>query len=772
MKRNIVVLSDGTGNAASSIWRTNVWRVFESIDLSGPDQVAFYDDGVGTSSFKPLALFGGAFGWGLKRNVIEIYKFLCRNYQPDAEIFAFGFSRGAFTIRMVVGLVTTQGLVPYYSEGDLNRKAVAAYRAFRKENFHSIHGMEIVLRWLRDKLIKVKSYVLDQQSYDKDDNTQVQSIRFVGLWDTVAAYGFPIQEMTHGISQWIWPLEFPDRKLSDKVYRARHALAIDDARTTFHPVLWTEEKEGKPVADSDGIRHIKDERISQVWFSGMHSNVGGGYPDDSLAFVPLCWLMREAQDYGLRFKYAPKADPDAFLHATSSSDKDGRLYDSRRGLGGYYRYGPRLVHNLCHARFSRRQDDTVVIDTPKIHESALQRMVNGSHAYAPIGLPARYAVVTEKGEILEGPKNSCESPEQSAGRADAQEQVWNIVWWRRIVYFLTVFASLHLLVFPLVHQTSPAEEFSTPFRFVSETVRIAGAFLPRFVTVWWLDSFAANPRTLLIGVVVVVGLIWLGAYLGGVITDKMRSIWRGDPSPDPGPIKFLNAGVYRLRTSRPYRYVMDCMKRYILPFFCALGTAYVVAALVSHAFFNVADAAGAVCKDTPEASLIDVTRATHGKRGGKVNARSRFQADKLCWASGLFLRQGVSYYITVEQEDGSKEPWLYVRYPTDLGGFDIGSHSDWRSRTWLFAAVPLRRVWLKPYARIIARVGRVGTDEYSFDPDLPRKALIESQGAPFKPRRSGELFLYLNGSVIGIPGLAKAFYHHNSGRARVIVEQR
>src|SRR6202140_5919129 len=106
MARKIILLSDGTGNAASKVWRTNVWRTFESLDLSNSDQVAFYDDGVGTSSFKPLAILGGAFGYGLKRNVIDIYKFVCRNYQTDAdEIFGLGFSRGAFTIRVVGGLI-------------------------------------------------------------------------------------------------------------------------------------------------------------------------------------------------------------------------------------------------------------------------------------------------------------------------------------------------------------------------------------------------------------------------------------------------------------------------------------------------------------------------------------------------------------------------------------------------------------------------------------------------------------------------------------------
>ena len=85
MTRKIILLSDGTGNSSATIWRTNVWRVFESIDLFGDNQVAFYDDGVGTASFTPLAILGGAFGYGLKRNVIDIYKFACRNYRSDTD---------------------------------------------------------------------------------------------------------------------------------------------------------------------------------------------------------------------------------------------------------------------------------------------------------------------------------------------------------------------------------------------------------------------------------------------------------------------------------------------------------------------------------------------------------------------------------------------------------------------------------------------------------------------------------------------------------------
>jgi uncharacterized protein (DUF2235 family) len=338
--RRIVLLSDGTGNSSGKIWRTNVWRTFEALDLSGSEQVAFYDDGVGTSSFILLAILGGAFGVGLKRNVIDIYKFACRNYRNSTdEIFGFGFSRGAFTIRVVIGLILDQGLIPADSidDAELDTRAHQAYRAYRKKHFHTNWGL--FWQWLKG-----------DPKLNLPPPHPVPTIRFLGLWDTVAAYGLPVDEMTRGVSQWIKPLEIPSHQLHPSVKRACHALAIDDERTTFHPVLWDEPL---PSAPPISPRYTKDERISQVWFAGMHANVGGGYPDDSLAKIPLYWIVEEAKRCGLVFKAPPTADPNAVAQIRSAQDKDGRLYDSRSGLGSYYRYGPRYIARLCNQTFSR-----------------------------------------------------------------------------------------------------------------------------------------------------------------------------------------------------------------------------------------------------------------------------------------------------------------------------------------------------------------------------------------------------------------------------------
>jgi len=134
----------------------------------------FYDDGVGTSTFKPLALLGGAFGIGLKRNVIDIYKFVCRNYRDDDdEIFGFGFSRGAFTTRVVTGLILDQGLVQATNEIDLDRLATAAFNDYRRRKYHTV-WWEL---FHRDRKIP--------PSTTAANNRPVSKIRFLGLWDTV-----------------------------------------------------------------------------------------------------------------------------------------------------------------------------------------------------------------------------------------------------------------------------------------------------------------------------------------------------------------------------------------------------------------------------------------------------------------------------------------------------------------------------------------------------------------------------------------------------------
>jgi uncharacterized protein (DUF2235 family) len=820
MTKKIILLSDGTGNAAAKVWRSNVWRLFESLDLTKPDQVAIYDDGVGTAAFKPLALLGGAFGWGLKRNVIDLYAFLCRNYERDTEtsetdveapepgaesstknpatpgqkveIFGFGFSRGAFTMRIVAGLVANQGVIlakEAAGEVDLQRLARAAYRRYRRERFHSILHVEWPFRRIRDWLVDLENWLRDRKPYKPEKNAQPK-IRFLGLWDTVAAYGLPIDEMTRGFSQWIWPLEFPDRMLSRKVVRACHALALDDERTTFHPMLWTEAGED-PTPTTNGYRHVKDERLSQVWFAGMHANVGGGYPDDRLAHVPLVWIMRQAALCGLEFKQAPLDDPDAIRHARSAADKDGRLYDSRKGLAGYYRYGPRKIAELCAphyapvvallARLLRRDPGSigrrfpkkhvVEIAEPKIHVTAIERMQIGAFAYAPIGFPSRYAVVDLDGRILAGGDHPFEPPAEAQDRAAAQERVWNFVWARRLVYFLTLFASFHLALVPVLYKTPREDEFSSTIPLVSKLVRLVGGFLPGLAQ-WWIDAFAARPWIFVISLAVVVVLMWIGIYFGARVSDEMRVIWKvvktrregGDADELPAP---PTDSLFRLRTSDGYRSVFWLLKWVVLPAGFTVVILYLGVAALNRLAVTIGDGWGRYCEETRGHAAAELPP-------GATRELEGFETRDVCWPTGILMKARGRYELTLH-ENG---PWLDgdqrgALIESRVEGFEMGE-LELAPRVRMILAVPLRRSLWQPWFRPIARIGAAGSDEYPFDPEDRATVQGEERNEirmTIRARRDGELFLYVNDALWGASSLKERFYRYNQGSASVTVKR-
>ncbi len=666
MSKRIVLLSDGTGNAASKVWKSNVWRVFDSLDLRGSGQVAFYDDGVGTSSFKPLAILGGVFGWGLKRNVLDIYKFLCANYQPGDKVYAFGFSRGAFTIRVVLGLALNQGLVTGVTDAEFYQNAKLAYRAYRAERFHTFLHLERPFRKIRDAVV----YLFGNR-YRKEINQPLDGIEFVGLWDTVAAYGLPIDEMARGVSQYIWPLELPNRDFDHRIRRACHAFSLDDERTTFHPVLWNEN--GVPPG-----------QLQQVWFAGVHSNVGGGYPDNSLAYIPLFWIMKEAQARGLEFKTAPNRptdpDPDVMANTEWHRDKDGRLYNSRNGLGGYYRYGPRKIADLSRMRFSWRKGDRVENGAPIIHETAIQRAQNGAHRYAPIGIPKRYSVLSDAGLA---PQESVESDERAVVRCAKQEEIWNYVWRRRIVYFTTVFASLYMAMYPLSRVIPPSGEFDNGLSLVSGAIRAVGQTLPGALSPW-IDAYSRDPSHFLVLGALVVILISLGVWLGGKIRDRMERVWRSAAAAPlskleiaisavgaivllyavihsylpqnlhlpangerfltnhvSGSVKAIGVAtfialftparlVYHLRSGRVYRATVRSMKLFLLPLFFAVCFLVMGLLFASHLGFSVQESYGMACKESE-----GITKAIESDPLGEKGSTVENRGLQACLSAGI-----------------------------------------------------------------------------------------------------------------------------------------
>jgi uncharacterized protein (DUF2235 family) len=514
-QKNLILLSDGTGNSAAKLHKTNVWRVYRALDLSKDDQLAEYDDGVGTSSLRPLALIGGAFGVGLARNVRHLYAFLSRNYRglPGEKVFAFGFSRGAYTIRMLIGLVRNQGLVdPELPEQTFQREILRRWDAFRSERFRFLRMMPKEPKHLDE--VKKEGHVPD--------------FEFVGLWDTVSAYGLPIDELQRAIDLYIYPFSFSDRRVCDIVKCAYHALSLDDERRTFHPILWDESDAGDRA------------RLQQVWFPGVHANIGGGYPKDGLAYVSLEWMVRKAKSLGLRFIVAD------FKEIAQQVDAQDNMYNSRAGLAGYYRYSPRPVTTLSHDTLN-----DVMIDRPKIHESAFARVHRGQVAYAPIGIPLVYDLVLRDGTIVPGPckaeangevkivpttipltpkREYLEDGERAQLRATRMEAMWNIVWWRRVVYFLTLFSSLYLVALPLF-----ADALSTRGSlpqltewlayYLKPLLTVVGYLVPAWVGETWLAIFRDQPILFSIGLICVAVTMLFGLRLEEKIRSRAGEIW-------------------------------------------------------------------------------------------------------------------------------------------------------------------------------------------------------------------------------------------------------
>jgi hypothetical protein len=329
-------------------------------------------------------------------------------------------------------------------------------------------------------------------------------------------------------------------------------------------------------------------------------------------------------------------------------DKDGRLYDSRNGLGGYYRYGPRKIADLSHMRFSLRTDDLVDNNPPTIHETAITRAQRGAHRYAPIGIPGSYEVLTDAGVQ---PQGNFESTAQAAERCEAQEQIWNYVWRRRVIYFVTVFASLYIALYPLSRTIPSSGEFSTRLSLVSGTLRALGQVLPGAFSLW-VDAYARDPSHFLLAGLLVVLLIWLGVRLGGQIENRMEHVWRGTRSPQqskfgivvgiicaalaiyilmighlpgwlkpPGSVQnFLDAHisasikitlialllalftpsslVYHLRSGAFYRGSIRALKLYVLPFGFALSFLLLAVLFGSHVAFSIEEANGLICKQS------------------------------------------------------------------------------------------------------------------------------------------------------------------------------
>jgi uncharacterized protein (DUF2235 family) len=307
MSKRLVVCCDGTWNtpeerAEGARAPTNVSKIARAVtahDGDGTEQLVHYEPGVGTRRFERYA--GGAFGYGLSRNVRDCYRFLVKHYEPGDELYFFGFSRGAYTARSVVGFVHNCGILrPEHRD-----RVDEAYRLYRS-------------RGDRHKPGAIDSRAF-RRAYAYEDETPID---FVGVWDTVGALGIPIGGLRPSLVGRYWG--FHDTELSRSVGAAYQALAIDEQRGPFTPTLWT-----RPPGAAGQV-------VEQVWFAGVHRDVGGGYREPELSEIPLLWMVGHAAARGLafapdHFRVAAEPPPARDRSQGKRLDPDplGPIHDSR-----------------------------------------------------------------------------------------------------------------------------------------------------------------------------------------------------------------------------------------------------------------------------------------------------------------------------------------------------------------------------------------------------------------------------------------------------------
>lgn len=310
MKR-IVVFTDGTWNSPEQGGETNVLHLARGVKPHhrGAEQVAFYDWGVGTDRKK---ISGGISGVGIDKNIMDCYRFIVQNFNKGDQLFLLGFSRGAYTARSLGGFIRNCGVL----RREHADKIPKAYALYRKRTAKTGPGSPGSVDFRR--------------KYAWSDITPIE---FIGAWDTVGSLGIPVPFWgTLGEQEFL----FHDCEPSKIVNHARHAVAIDEAREDFTPTLW----ECKPGID-----------IKQVWFAGVHSNVGGSYDDRGLSDHALKWMVDEAASFGLGFEG----------HALRriKPDHSGQLYDSRRGIYKVRGRVDRTINGPLHHSVKQRWEDNV-----------------------------------------------------------------------------------------------------------------------------------------------------------------------------------------------------------------------------------------------------------------------------------------------------------------------------------------------------------------------------------------------------------------------------
>lgn len=356
MGRNIVLCFDGTNNQYAAT-NTNVVKIYGMLDRTGNDQLSYYQPGIGT--FVPPGVWDSvtrwfitkldlAVAWLLKDHVIDGYRFLMRYYQKGDRIFIFGFSRGAYTARVLVAMLHKVGLLTAGNEELLP----FAWDMFKRE-----HDVKVCTGFRYTFSRKVQ-------------------IDFLGLWDTVSSVG------------WAWSPQYLQFTANNPIVAVvRHAVALDERRAYFPQNLWGHDSQ----MPTDTL---------QVWFPGVHCDVGGGYTEQEagLSKITLRWMVEQAKTSGLRFQ--PKAEtaviPMQDTPEYVAPSATAMQHESLRGLWWIAEFVPKRIRDPAHA-FAERWiihagRHRHVNEDSNIHASVFERK-NRIPSYMPPNLPNNFTKV-------------------------------------------------------------------------------------------------------------------------------------------------------------------------------------------------------------------------------------------------------------------------------------------------------------------------------------------------------------------------------------------
>ena len=407
--RNIIICCDGTGNEISENISNvlKLYRCLRKTEKTQPRQLVFYDPGVGTlerpDPWHKLkqdfnAILGLATGYGLDDNVLAAYAFLVHTYQAGDQIYLFGFSRGAYTVRVLAGLIHKVGLITP-EQVNLAGSGLIAYKQFSSDEAPTLRA-------------KFKSAVeaaaaedtLPQTAFDnaaqfaRITSSRWPTIRFVGVWDTVASVIVPRAD------RFYWPSleELAFTLVNPSVQTFRQAISIDERRCMFRLKKWDDPQTFKHNRFNDA--HAEPQDILQVWFAGVHADIGGGYPEkeSGLSKYPLLWMIDEAIKCGLKVNQATvnqlawgiqrKGSPYSYV----VPDVRGDLHTSLRGAWWLLEYLPKSAkyrewpeRKVHFGYYIPDGEPRLIPDGAIIHESALQRM-DAMPNYRPVNLPKQF----------------------------------------------------------------------------------------------------------------------------------------------------------------------------------------------------------------------------------------------------------------------------------------------------------------------------------------------------------------------------------------------